>query len=68
MALPIQNYKGARDFYPEDKRIQKYIFQKLSNFNDLNFTVVPDYPHKRFADQRSRYICLIVTLAIDKCS
>lgn len=27
MALPLQNYKGARDFYPEDKRIQKYIFQ-----------------------------------------
>lgn len=28
MALPIQNYKGARDFYPQDKRLQKYIFSK----------------------------------------
>ncbi|HET7320093.1 MAG TPA: histidine--tRNA ligase [Candidatus Saccharimonadales bacterium] len=29
MALPTQPYKGARDFYPEDKRLQKYIFGKL---------------------------------------
>src|SRR5690606_33376749 len=28
MALPKQSYKGARDFYPEDKRLQKYIFRK----------------------------------------
>lgn len=27
--LPTQPYKGARDFYPEDKRIQKYMFKKL---------------------------------------
>jgi histidyl-tRNA synthetase len=26
MALPTQQYKGARDFYPEDKRLQKYLF------------------------------------------
>jgi len=26
MALSTQPYKGARDFYPEDKRIQKYMF------------------------------------------
>ena len=26
MALSTQNYKGARDFYPADKRIQDYIF------------------------------------------
>lgn len=26
MALPTQPYKGTRDFYPEDKRIQKYMF------------------------------------------
>ncbi len=26
MALSTQPYKGARDFYPEDKRLQKYIF------------------------------------------
>ncbi len=29
MALSTQPYKGARDFYPENKRIQKYIFGKL---------------------------------------
>ena len=29
MALSTQAYKGARDFYPEDKRIQKYIFGVL---------------------------------------
>lgn len=26
MTLNTQPYKGARDFYPEDKRVQKYIF------------------------------------------
>lgn len=29
MALPTQPYKGARDFYPEDKRVQKYMFRVL---------------------------------------
>jgi histidyl-tRNA synthetase len=29
MSLSTQPYKGARDFYPEDKRIQKYIFSVL---------------------------------------
>lgn len=29
MALSTQPYKGARDFYPEDKRVQKFIFAKL---------------------------------------
>ena len=29
MSLPMQPYKGARDFYPEDKRVQKYMFAKL---------------------------------------
>src|SRR5665213_1043858 len=29
MALSTQPYKGARDFYPEDKRIQKFMFGKL---------------------------------------
>src|SRR5438309_390347 len=29
MALSTQPYKGARDFYPEAKRLQKYIFNKL---------------------------------------
>lgn len=29
MTLSVQPYKGARDFYPEDKRIQKYMFSKM---------------------------------------
>ena len=29
MSLSTQPYKGARDFYPEDKRIQKYMFNKM---------------------------------------
>lgn len=30
MALSTQPYKGARDFYPEDMRMQKYIFDTWS--------------------------------------
>lgn len=29
MALSTQPYKGARDFYPEDKRLQKYMFSNI---------------------------------------
>ncbi len=29
MALSTQPYKGARDFYPEDKRVQKYLFGRM---------------------------------------
>lgn len=29
MALSTQPYKGARDFYPEDKRLQKYLFAAM---------------------------------------
>jgi histidyl-tRNA synthetase len=29
MTLSTQPYKGARDFYPEDKRIQKYMFNTM---------------------------------------
>lgn len=29
MALPTQPYKGARDFYPKDKRLQNYLFNSL---------------------------------------
>ena len=29
MALSTQPYKGARDFFPEDKRLQKALFSKL---------------------------------------
>ncbi len=28
MSLSTQPYKGARDFYPEDKRVQQHIFRK----------------------------------------
>ena len=35
MALPTQPYKGARDFYPEDKRLQKYMFGKLRQTVEL---------------------------------
>ncbi|MBA2279345.1 histidine--tRNA ligase [Candidatus Saccharibacteria bacterium] len=31
MALSIQSYKGARDFYPEDKRVLNAIFEKWRN-------------------------------------
>jgi histidyl-tRNA synthetase len=31
MPLSTQPYKGARDFYPEDKRLQKYMFNVLRN-------------------------------------
>jgi histidyl-tRNA synthetase len=29
MSLSTQPYKGARDFYPEDKRLQKYLFSRM---------------------------------------
>lgn len=29
MSLSTQPYKGTRDFYPEDKAIQKYLFEKM---------------------------------------
>ncbi len=29
MALSTQPYKGARDFYPEDKRLQKHLFEVI---------------------------------------
>lgn len=29
MSLSTQPYKGARDFYPEEKRMQKYVFNKM---------------------------------------
>jgi histidyl-tRNA synthetase len=29
MALSTQPYKGARDFYPEEKRLQKYMFKAM---------------------------------------
>jgi histidyl-tRNA synthetase len=34
MALSTQPYKGARDFYPEDKRIQKYMFGKMREVSE----------------------------------
>ena len=35
MPLSTQPYKGARDFYPEDKRVQKYMFGKLRQVAEL---------------------------------
>lgn len=35
MALSTQPYKGARDFYPEDKRKQKYMFALLRQVAEL---------------------------------
>ena len=29
MSLSTQPYKGARDFYPEDKRLQKYMYDVM---------------------------------------
>src|SRR5437763_1152474 len=31
MSLSTQPYKGARDFYPEDKRAQKFMFSTLKH-------------------------------------
>ena len=30
MSISTQPYKGSRDFYPEDKRLQKWLFDKWS--------------------------------------
>jgi len=35
MSLSTQPYKGTRDFYPEDKRLQKYIFGKIREVCEL---------------------------------
>lgn len=35
MSLSTQPYKGTRDFYPEDKRIQKYMFNKWREVCEL---------------------------------
>lgn len=35
MPLTTQPYKGARDFYPEDKRIQKYMFGVMRSVCEL---------------------------------
>jgi histidyl-tRNA synthetase len=34
MALSTQPYKGARDFYPEDKRLQKYMFSLMRRITE----------------------------------
>jgi histidyl-tRNA synthetase len=34
MALSTQPYKGARDFYPDDKRMQKYMFGKMREISE----------------------------------
>ncbi len=35
MSLSTQPYKGARDFYPEDKRLQKWMFSKWREVAEL---------------------------------
>lgn len=35
MSLSTQPYKGTRDFYPEDKRVQKYMFNKWREVCEL---------------------------------
>src|ERR1700685_3894259 len=35
MKLSTQPYKGARDFYPEDERVQKYMFEKIRQVVEL---------------------------------
>ncbi len=35
MSLSTQPYKGTRDFYPEDKRVQKYMFKKWREVFEL---------------------------------
>ena len=34
MTLSVQPYKGARDFYPEEKRLQKYMFNKFREVSE----------------------------------
>ena len=34
MTLSIQPYKGARDFYPEDMRLQEYMFRKIREISE----------------------------------
>ena len=34
MSLSLQPYKGARDFYPEEKRLQQYIFSTLRSVSE----------------------------------
>ncbi len=34
MSLSTQPYKGARDFYPENKRLQKYMFAKMREISE----------------------------------
>lgn len=41
MKLPTQPYKGARDFFPGDKRLQNYIFNKWQ-------TVVKKYGYEQY--------------------
>ncbi len=41
MKLNINPYKGSRDFYPEDKRVLKYLFAKLT-------TVVQSYGYEEY--------------------
>lgn len=58
--------------YEENRLVDKFKLEydcllNLANGNlhPLNF-MQPDYPAKLFSDYRTGYVCLVVTLAIDK--
>jgi hypothetical protein len=40
-------------------------FPFVQNFVIFERIMIPDYPHKLFADKRSHYSLLMVTLAMD---
>ncbi len=48
--LSTQNYKGARDFYPEDMRLQRYIFDTWSEVAELYGYEEYDGPMLEFTD------------------
>lgn len=60
MALSTQPYKGARDFYPEDIRVQKYMFQvmrkvvKQFGYEEYNAPILE--PTELFAGKTSEEI------------
>lgn len=60
MPLSTQPYKGARDFYPEDKRLQKYMFQIMrqvaERFGYVEYDAPILEPTELFASKTSEEI------------
>ena len=58
--LSTQPYKGTRDFYPEDKRIQKWMFSEmrkvleLHGYEEYDASVIE--PYELFASKTSEEI------------